>query len=408
MILGWSGEANAEIANVATSFPVITMLLTISIILSAIFTLWYASAIGILHRGLRKLSRPVKGEPRKYSYSIIIAARNEEDNIGACLRSILNQTVTRDRFEVIVVDDRSEDRTASIVDEFIKSGAPVRLFSVKEVPPGIVPKKNAISIAAKAARNEILVFTDADCIVLPSWLATIEKHCAPDTGFLQGITTYFEVTGMNPLFFGLQAVDFLSHGVVAAAGIGAGIPINSNANNMIIRKEVFFELGGFSNGQEKIVSADDDLLLQSVWRSKKWKVAFMADPDGAVTTKPTMTIQGVFDQRKRWGSNTAHYSPVQVLFLSGIFLFYCMIASQLVLSVFNLNALYIFCTLSGIKIVGELCLMLPGSVLFRRRELQKYLLPASLLQLPVVVSAVIFGVFGTFSWKGQTYHRKLK
>lgn len=81
------------------------------------------------------------------------------------------------------------DRTASIVDGFIKSGAPVRLFSLKEVPPGIVPKKNAISIAAKAARNEILVFTDADYVVLPSWLATIEKHCASDVGFLQGITS---------------------------------------------------------------------------------------------------------------------------------------------------------------------------------------------------------------------------
>lgn len=384
------------------------MLLTISLILAAIFSLWYAVEIGILHRGLRSLSKSKKCESRNYSYSVIIAARNEEENIGPCLHSILNQTVSRDRFEIIVVDDRSEDRTASIVDEFIKSGAPIRLFSVKVVPSGIVPKKNAISIAAKAARNEILVFTDADCIVPPSWLATIEKYCAPDVGFLQGITTYFKVPGMNPLFFGLQAVDFLSHGIVAAAGIGAGIPINSNANNMVIRKDVFFELGGFSNGLERIVSADDDLLLQSVWRSKKWKVAFMADPDCAVTTKPTMTIRGVFDQRKRWGSNTAHYSSVQVIFLSGIFLFYCMIVLQLILSVFTINALYIFCTLAGIKFVGELCLMLPGSALFKRRELKKYLLPASLLQLPVVVGAVFFGVFGTFSWKGQTYHRKLK
>jgi cellulose synthase/poly-beta-1,6-N-acetylglucosamine synthase-like glycosyltransferase len=384
------------------------MLFTISLTLAAILSTWYAVEVGILHRGLRNLSKSAAKEPHNYSYSIIIAARNEEGNIGPCLRSILNQTVSVNRFEIIVVDDRSEDRTAAIVDEFIKSGAPVRLFSVKEVPSGIVPKKNAINIAAKAARNEIFVFTDADCIVLPSWLATIEKCCAPDVGFLQGITTYFKVPGMNPIFYGLQAVDFLSHGIVAAAGIGAGIPINSNANNMIIRKEVFFELGGFSNGLERIVSADDDLLLQSVWRSKKWKVAFMADPDGAVTTKPTMTVKGVFDQRKRWGSNTAHYSPVQVLFLSGIFLFYIMIVSQLILSVFNINALYIFCTLAGIKFVGELCLMLPGSVLFKRKELQKYLLPASLLQLPVVVSAVFFGVFGTFSWKGQTYHRKLK
>ncbi|HEX2959186.1 MAG TPA: glycosyltransferase [Chitinispirillaceae bacterium] len=383
------------------------MLLTI-LFLSVIVFLWYAAAIAILYRGLRRLSATTNNKPGNFSFSVLIAARNEEDNIGGCLRSILNQTISTDRYEIIVVDDRSEDRTASIVNEFIKNGAPVRLISVKEVPSGVVPKKNAISLAAQAACNEILVFTDADCVVLPSWIETIDRYCAPDTGFLQGITTYFNVPGMNPLFFGLQAVDFLSHGIVAAAGISAGIPINSNANNMVIRKDVFFELGGFSNGMERIVSADDDLLLQSVWRSKKWKVTFMADSAGAVTTRPTLTVRGVFDQRKRWGSNTAHYSPVQVLFLSGIFLFYCMIAAQLVFSVFDSRALYIFCALAGTKFVGELCLMLPGSALFGRKELRKYLLPASLIQLPVVVGAVVFGVFGTFSWKGQRFHRKLK
>lgn len=84
------------------------MLLAISILLSAIFSLWYATAIGILHRGLQKLSKTGKNQSQKYSYSVMIAARNEEDNIGACLRSILNQNISIDRYEIIVVDDRSE------------------------------------------------------------------------------------------------------------------------------------------------------------------------------------------------------------------------------------------------------------------------------------------------------------
>jgi cellulose synthase/poly-beta-1,6-N-acetylglucosamine synthase-like glycosyltransferase len=379
----------------------------IVIITATFFSLWYAIAILILRGGLKRIGREKSGLPQNHSFSIVIAARNEEKNIGACLESIVRQTVSVDRYEIIVVDDRSEDRTAEIVSGYMRGGAPVKLLSIKELPPGVVPKKNAISKGIECAVNEIIVFTDADCIVGSSWLETIDKYFYGTIGILQGITTYFKVSELNPLFFGLQAADFLSHGVVAASGIGAGIPINSNANNLAIRKNVFFEVGGYTRGLERIVSADDDLLLQKVWRSKEWRVAFMADTAGAVTTKPTISVSGVFNQRKRWGSNTAHYNYLQIMFLSGIFLFYLNIALLFFLSVFSLNYLFILLILLGIKIAGEMCMMIPGTALFNRKELRKYLIPASLLQLPVVLGAVIFGTFGTFSWKGQKFHRKL-
>jgi cellulose synthase/poly-beta-1,6-N-acetylglucosamine synthase-like glycosyltransferase len=384
------------------------MLLKIVIVVALFASLWYLTAILILARALMKVAKVKTGTPQGLSFSIVIAARNEEANIAACLKSILEQTISIDRYEIIVVDDRSSDKTAEIVSGFIQKYPQVQLLKVKDVPQGIVPKKHAISKGVACATNEIIVFTDADCIVLPTWLETIDRYFTVEVGFLQGITSYFYVPGMNRLFYGLQAVDFLSHGVVAASAIAAGIPINSNANNMAIRKQVFIQLGGYSNGMERIVSADDDLLLQKVWQSKQWHVVFMSDTAGAVTTKPTMSVSGVFDQRKRWGSNTAHYAPLQVIFLSGIFLFYCVIFLQIILAAFNPFYLYILIALTSVKFAGELVMMLPGTALFGRKELRKYLLPGSLLQLPVVLGAVVMGIFGTFSWKDQKFHRKLK
>lgn len=160
------------------------------------------------------------------------------------------------------------------------------------------------------------------------WLATIDHYFSGTTGLVQGITTYARPDGMNRYFFGLQAMDFLSHGIVAAAAIGGGLPLNSNANNFAFRKNAFNDAGGYGSILQKAVSGDDDLLLQRIAWSGKWSVTFMADAAGAVTTQPVPTLRGVFEQRKRWGSKTINYAPRQAMFLSGVFLFYCCIAAS--------------------------------------------------------------------------------
>jgi cellulose synthase/poly-beta-1,6-N-acetylglucosamine synthase-like glycosyltransferase len=376
----------------------------IVVIFSIVIALWYCTAVITLHRGLTRL--PAAGPANFNRFTVIIAARNEENNIAQCLQSILAQSIDPSRYEIIVVNDRSTDQTSSIVNRFTGKDVVVRLLNVNNVPPGIAPKKNAVTLGIQNASNEIIVFTDADCRVQASWLETSESFFTPETGLLQGITTYYPLPGMNRHFFGLQAVDFLSHNIVAAAAIGAGMPINSNANNLAFRKTVFEAIGGYGLEGQKVVSGDDDLLLQKVWRSKTWKVLFMADPSGAVTTAATPTVSALFEQRKRWGSKTIHYNFLQTIFLAGIFLFYCTIAVLPVFSLFDASFLMLFIAFLGIKFLGELLLMIPGTSIFDKKKLRIYLLPASLLQLPVVLSAVIFGTFGTFSWKGEHFRRK--
>ncbi len=375
-------------------------------LLFAFFSVVYIGIILFLLRGLLSL-RPYN-EQKEHTFSVVIAARNEESNLRACLDNVLNQSIDRGRYEVILVDDRSEDATLAIALEYVENFENMKVIRIEDVPDGLSPKKHAVSQGVKLAEHEIVVFTDADCIVPRDWLVSINKTFGETTGLVQGITKYSFTNGMNKAFWGLQAVDFLSHGIVAAAAIGANLPINSNANNFAFRKDAFGEIGGYGTDNAKVVSGDDDLLLQKIWKSKKWKIRFMIDRTAAVTTLPTSTMRGVLEQRKRWGSKTVHYNPLQVALLSGIFLFYLSICGSLICGLFFPYCLLWTLALIILKTVGEMLLMIPGTRIFHQVNLRKWLLVASLLQLPLVLFAVFAGVFGKFKWKGQKFERVIR
>jgi cellulose synthase/poly-beta-1,6-N-acetylglucosamine synthase-like glycosyltransferase len=348
---------------------------------------------------------PAAEGPHCLGFSVVIAARNEEKNIEACLASVLDQTIGRDRLEVILVNDRSTDRTAHLAQAMARRFPNLSVLSIAETPPGISPKKHAVDQGIQAARHEIIVFTDADCLVQATWLETIDRYFGPDVGFVQGITSYAYVPGMNRMFFGLQALDFCSHAVVSAAAIGAGLPLNSNANNLAFRKKAFDDAAGYGT-DAAVVSGDDDILLQRLWRKTPWKVRYMADAAGAVRTLPTQTIRGVFEQRKRWGSKTVHYGVRQITMLSGVFSFYCAVMALLCAGIFVRQALVIAAGMMLVKMAGEAMVMFPGTKIMGQEGLRKYLVIGSLIQLPMVVFSVVLGVFGRFAWKDQRFRRK--
>ena len=293
----------------------------IFLIISSCCCLYYLWATLFLYSGLKRISlSPATNKSRRFTFSIIIAAHNEEPNIRACLESVLSQTMDGGRREVILVNDRSIDRTADIAGSLAQTHSNLTVLTITQTPPGWSPKKYAVSRGISLAKNEIVVFTDADCVIPHTWLETIETYFDENTGLVQGITTYAYPSGMNRLFFGLQALDFLSHGIVAAAAIGRGFPLNSNANNLAFRKTAFQDVGGYGLAGS-VVSGDDDLLVQRIWKSKKWRIRYMGDSRGAVQTFPSPTARALFEQRKRWGSKTVHYNLSQTLFLGGIFLF---------------------------------------------------------------------------------------
>jgi glycosyltransferase involved in cell wall biosynthesis len=162
----------------------------------------YGFAMARIVHGLTKL-KPGTND-WQYSMSVIIPTRNEEANIRACLEGLLAQDYPQYFYEIIVVNDRSTDKTAAIVEEMRKQHPRIRLVDVTEVPDDIAPKKFAVTTGIEHAIGRIIVTTDADCVHPKTWLAGINKEFTPDVGVVVGHTVYRKPENW---FEGLQAVD---------------------------------------------------------------------------------------------------------------------------------------------------------------------------------------------------------
>ncbi len=368
------------------------IILSSFVIISAL----YIGIIVFLRSGLYKLKNDTAKS--NLTFSVIIAARNEKEAIAGCLRSVVNQTISQDRFEVIVINDRSTDGTSSIIENIALHHTNMTVLHVTGLDEGVSPKKNALSIGIQSAQNEILLFTDADCVVKPTWLETIDKHFDQQTGVIQGISTYPKQYMKRSLFNGIQALDFHSQGIVSAAGIGTGIPINSNGNNLAIRRKAFDDASGYAL-HENVMLGDDDLLVQNIWKQKKWNIKYMLDIKGRVETIPPANLIDMVNQRRRWGSVTIHYQVLQRILLSIIFLFYCTLFVLFFVGIVNPFYFLFFGTMFFVKMFGELLLLVPGTNLFKQKYLRSYFVPATLLHLPLVLFSVFAGCFIKVKWK---------
>lgn len=357
----------------------------------------YLAVIAILRAGLMRVSSGTLDWG--HTFSVVVAARNEQESIGRCLDALLGQDIARNRYEIIIVNDRSTDRTAEIVRDYSRRDSRVRLVEVSQVSPGVSPKKNAVATGVATARNTIVACTDADCVVPAGWLSMFDRHMHPGAGFVQGMVAYERLPGSSDFFHAFQALDFMSHGIVAAGAIGASLPLNGNANNMAYRREVFDKLGGFERAKG-VLLGDDDLLMQSIWRDRTWVVKFAGDREGLVRTRPARDVGDLLTQRARWGSVSLHYGPVQIVLLLAFFLFYMATAGCIVASAFLPPLLPVAAVLLVVKLAGELVMMVPAARLYGQLNLLPWLPLVSLLHLPMVLISVFAGAFGRHSWKG--------
>ncbi|HKP96384.1 MAG TPA: glycosyltransferase, partial [Fibrobacteria bacterium] len=336
--------------------------------------------------------------------SVLIAARNEELRIRKCLDCLRAQDYDPARLQVIVVDDRSDDATPDILREYAKTW-PGRFdpVTLTETAAGQSPKKYALSRGLEKATGDIIVTTDADCIMSPAWISSLVSEYGEDTGLVLGMTTYYPVE-KEALGSGVQALEFLSHGIVAAALIGLRFPVHGNANNISYRRKVYDQSAGFA---ADIVSGDDDFLIQSVHKLGQWRIRYSVKPQSQVQTEPPADLGQFWEQRKRWASKTSLYQPKQTAFLAGIFGYYSAIPACILAGCFHRGLLAAGLASWGVKIATDWLVMRKGAKLFGKPGLMRHFPAASLVHIPLIIGAVLAGSFGEFTWKGQRHRRKV-
>ena len=228
------------------------------------------------------------------SVTVIVAARNEETNISRCLESLGKLEYPEGKLEVIIVNDRSTDKTGEIVNEFISSRINFKMIIPDEAKGKMVGKVNALATAIREAKGEIILTTDADCEVKPAWVKTIASHYFDDIGMVDSYTSQLAVNS----FSGMQAIDFIYLLIVGGGTINLGVPISCIGNNMSFRKKAYEEIGGYESLPFSVT--EDFTLLRAIYKLKKYKILFPLDKDALVTSIPCSSFKQLYHQKKRW------------------------------------------------------------------------------------------------------------
>ncbi len=335
--------------------------------------------------------------------SVIIPARNEEENIGACLKSILNQSYPTYLFEIIVVDDFSTDSTAQTINLF--SDKNVTLIHLKDFTgEGKLNsyKKKAIETAISKAKGELIVTTDADCIVPNLWLQTIvtfyEKY---HPVFITAPVAYYGENNFLKIF---QSLDFMTLQGITGASVHKKFHNMCNGANLAYERKAFIEVNGFA-GIDNIASGDDMLLMHKIFERYPDRVLFLKSQDAIVQTKPAGTIKEFLNQRIRWASKADKYTDKKITaVLLLVYLFNAWILLLSILCIFYPYLFYWFIGLLIAKTIIELCFLYPVAKFFNKEKLLWWFILAQPLHILYTVIAGWLGKFGSYKWK----ERKVK
>jgi cellulose synthase/poly-beta-1,6-N-acetylglucosamine synthase-like glycosyltransferase len=192
------------------------------------------------------------------------------------------------------VDDRSNDLTGEIVDDFISDKPIFKKIVTKKEIGKLKGKTNALANALEVAKGDIILTTDADCEVTTNWAYRIASYYNEEVGMVNGFTSQEAKNN----FSGVQAIDFIYLLLVASGTINIGLPISCIGNNMSYRKKAYFEVGGYENLPFSVT--EDFNLLNAINKLKKYKIVHPLDRETLVTSLPCKNFKELFRQKKRW------------------------------------------------------------------------------------------------------------
>ena len=339
--------------------------------------------------------------------SIIIPARNESANIKSCLNSICLQSYPVHLYEVLVIDDHSTDDTASIVKNYPATN--IRLISLQDfLQNGIINsyKKKAIEIAVSTATGQLIVTTDADCVVHKNWLQTIARFYSQSNAALMVMpVVFFPVTqsrGLGAKLLSIfQSLDFMVLQGITGASVYKKAHSMCNGANLAYTKKVFSEVEGFK-GIDAIASGDDMLLMHKIFLLYPEKVLFIKSPEVIVQTQSASSLKAFINQRIRWASKADKYDDKRIFaVLLLVYFFNLWLMGLMIASFFSTSVFYYTLILIVAKTLVELLFLFPVAAFFDNSKLLYYFPFAQPFHILYTVVAGWLGKFGSYSWKGR-------
>lgn len=325
--------------------------------------------------------------------SIIVAARNEEENILRCLKALNKLEYPEDKLQIILVDDRSTDKTENIIENFIINKTKFTKIVTKKEIGRLKGKTNALANALEVATGEIIFTTDADCVMVPSWVKTVVSYYQEDVAMVNGFTTQTA----NSNFSGMQAIDFVYLLIVASGTINLKTPLSCIGNNMSYRKKAYFEVGGYENLPFSVT--EDFNLLKAINKLKKYKIIYPLDKDALVTSTACKNLKALYLQKKRWaiGGLKAPWRGYV------IFIFGYVTNLLMLLTPFFISKIWMYLVL--FKLVTDLFLLFPVYKKLGLVKDLKYFFTFEIYYIIYVtlLPVIVFITGQRVNWKGRKY-----
>ena len=357
----------------------------------------YVLFIGALIFGFSKITKNEgKALKPKTTFSIVVPFRNEAENLPKLLHSISKLNYPKELFEVILVDDESDDSWELGVGSWEFT---VRV--IKNERKSNSPKKDAIESAIKTAKNDWIITTDADCLVQKDWLLTFDNYIqSTNKKMIASGVTYLPKKSFLSAF---QTLDFLSLQGATIGSFGIGKPFMCNGANFAYSKSFFHELNGFK-GNENITSGDDVFLLQKAVSKEPKSVAFLYDSKSIVATQTVNTWKELFMQRVRWASKSTGYTSIfgKTLALVVFAINLSWVLAFILWLVGSLDQNY-FMLFIGSKFLIDFILLQKTARFFKTKL--NWILASSFLYPFFSSSVALYSVFGNYSWKGRMFKK---
>tara|TARA_X000000368_G_C23043320_1_gene718001 strand:+ start:649 stop:1743 length:1095 start_codon:yes stop_codon:yes gene_type:complete len=338
--------------------------------------------------------------------SVIVACRNEEKNISNLIEDVKSQCFDENRFEMIVVNDHSEDGTLKILNYKSEKWNNLRIINLDNK---IFGKKNAIKEAAKIAKGEIIICTDADCRVGENWIQTMSDYFTnTDCKFVSASIFYKE---KNSLFSKYQMLEILSLVSTSGAAINRKRATICNGANLAFRKKEYLEIPDdeFNNFR-----TDDVSLLHYFKKNFTNSISFSKQKEAIVSTSESPNFLSYLSQKLRWISNSKSLKDTDTILVSLLVYFmnfFMILTIFLFLYFFPKNGygdyseiVVIFSFLLLIyltKFISDYLFLKSVLSFFDKRNLLIYLFPFTLINAVFTVVIVPLSFIIPVKWKGR-------
>lgn len=373
------------------------------IVFSIIITVLYLVMIVSFTIGFDKVAPFILRDiPAKTKFSIVIPFRNEAENLPKLLHSLENLNYPKHLFEVILINDASEDNSVSTINRILhNSNLNFRIIQNKINTNA--PKKDAITAAVKQAKFEWIVTTDADCILPKFWLDSFDAFIQNNnTSCIVAPVAYHEGYSFLNRF---QNLDFMSLQGTTIGAFGIGKPFLCNGANFAYTKAIFFELNGFE-GNTHISSGDDIFLLEKITEKYPKTAHYLKCEKATVFTKPQPSWNALIEQRIRWAAKTGNYTNwIGKLTGLSVFMMNLFVLLLPILSLFGLFNFKIWVYIIVIKLNIDFLLLYKTSAFFNQRRAFRSFLISFFIYPIFSVYIAILSLCKGYKWKERPFKR---